>query len=170
MPQGRKTALVIRLTDEERQTLMAWQRSQTIRVGYARRGRIILLLAEGKSITETATMAGSTRRFVYKWVRRFLHYGVEGLAGKPRLRHGPTGLMVIAEESRSQHENKAKALKRIRQALFLHLRDDLTGVTAESLATHPDLADGLPASVTRAHLWPAAGVALRRVRRVTRQP
>ena len=28
-----------------------------------------------------------------------------------RLRHLPSGLLVIAEESRSQHENKAKALK-----------------------------------------------------------
>ena len=42
-----------------------------------------------------------------------------------RLRHLPTGLIVIAEESRSQHENKAKALRRLWHALFLHLRDDL---------------------------------------------
>src|SRR6186997_1344544 len=41
-----------------------------------------------------------------------------------RLRHVPTGLIVIAEESRSQHENKAKALQRIRQALFLKLRGE----------------------------------------------
>src|SRR3712207_4662864 len=40
-----------------------------------------------------------------------------------RLRHLPSGLLVIAEESRSQHENKAKALKRIRQALYLKLRE-----------------------------------------------
>ena len=31
-----------------------------------------------------------------------------------RLRHEPTGLIAIAEESRSQHENKAKAVKRLR--------------------------------------------------------
>src|ERR671930_2398630 len=42
-----------------------------------------------------------------------------------RLRHAPSGLRVIAEESRSQHENRARALKRLRQALFLKLRDDL---------------------------------------------
>jgi hypothetical protein len=82
-----------------------------------------------------------------------------------RLRHGPTGLIVIAEESRSQHENKVKALKRMRQALFLHLRDDLTGISAESLAIHPDLAgtaDGerLPATAKSPQFWPAAGVAL----------
>jgi RF-1 domain len=82
-----------------------------------------------------------------------------------RLRHGPTGILVIAEESRSQHENKAKALKRVRQALYLHLRDDMVGTAPESVAAHPDLAgavaDGrLPPSVKNPHFWPAAGVAL----------
>lgn len=40
-----------------------------------------------------------------------------------RLRHGPTGLIVIAEESRSQHENKARALRRMRFAIALNLRE-----------------------------------------------
>src|SRR5437016_9763886 len=40
-----------------------------------------------------------------------------------RLRHPPTGLIVIAEESRSQHENRARALRRLRQALYLSIRD-----------------------------------------------
>ena len=39
-----------------------------------------------------------------------------------RLRHRPSGLSVIAEESRSQHENRARALKRLRQMLALRLR------------------------------------------------
>src|SRR6266566_6210167 len=42
-----------------------------------------------------------------------------------RLRHLPSGLIVIAEESRSQHENRARALKRMRQALYLKLREEL---------------------------------------------
>src|SRR5262245_52204277 len=42
-----------------------------------------------------------------------------------RLRHLPTGLIVIAEESRSQHENKARAQRRLREALYLQLRDEL---------------------------------------------
>src|SRR5436305_8622931 len=42
-----------------------------------------------------------------------------------RLRHPPTGLIVIAEESRSQHENRARALRRLRQALYLKVRDPL---------------------------------------------
>lgn len=39
-----------------------------------------------------------------------------------RLRHKPTGLSVTATESRSQHENKARAVKRLRERLALDLR------------------------------------------------
>jgi hypothetical protein len=39
-----------------------------------------------------------------------------------RLRHRPTGITVIAEESRSQAENRARALRRLRQALALRVR------------------------------------------------
>src|SRR5262245_935588 len=52
-----------------------------------------------------------------------------------RLRHPPTGLIVIAEESRSQHENRARALRRLRQALFLKIREEAPAV---ELARHPD--------------------------------
>ncbi len=39
-----------------------------------------------------------------------------------RLRHRPSGVIVIAEESRSQHENKARALRRLRKAIALEVR------------------------------------------------
>jgi hypothetical protein len=39
-----------------------------------------------------------------------------------RLRHKPTGLIVIAGESRSQAENRTRALKRLREALALRIR------------------------------------------------
>ncbi len=39
-----------------------------------------------------------------------------------RLRHQQTGLIVTATESRSQHENRARALRRLRRALALHVR------------------------------------------------
>jgi hypothetical protein len=42
-----------------------------------------------------------------------------------RLRHPASGLIVIAEESRSQHENRARALRRLRQAFYLKLRQAL---------------------------------------------
>ena len=83
MPRGRKTAFTICLTPADRQTLLAWQRSTTIPAGRARRGRIILLLADKVSISDIALTVGISRRFVYKWVQRFRTQGIEGLADKP---------------------------------------------------------------------------------------
>src|SRR5947208_16705844 len=79
-----------------------------------------------------------------------------------RLRHLPTGLIVIAEESRSQHENKAKCQQRLRQALFLHVREPV----AEGVVNHPDFApardgDGrLQRGAKDPRFWPAGGVVL----------
>ena len=39
-----------------------------------------------------------------------------------RLTHKPTGLAVVAEESRSQHENRARACRRLKILLALRLR------------------------------------------------
>jgi transposase-like protein len=83
MARGRKTSLTIRLTPAERQTLLAWQRSTSIAAGRARRGRIILFVADGTPISDVAATVGISRRFVYKWVRRFLEKGIEGLTDKP---------------------------------------------------------------------------------------
>jgi transposase len=83
MARGRKTHLTITLTAEERRTLRAWQRSTTIRSGLLRRARMILLLADGMTITDIAAMVGISRRFVYKWAQRFLEQRVEGLIDKP---------------------------------------------------------------------------------------
>src|SRR6266568_9113972 len=82
MARGRKTSLTIRLTPAERQTLLAWQRATTISAGRARRGRIILLVADRVPISHIADTVGISRRFVYKWVQRFLQAGLEGLADK----------------------------------------------------------------------------------------
>jgi transposase-like protein len=83
MARGRTTAITIRLTPAERRTLLAWQRATTIAAGRARRGRIILLVADCMSISDVAATVGISRRFVYKWVQRFLEKGLEGLADKP---------------------------------------------------------------------------------------
>src|SRR5437763_2370806 len=55
-----------------------------------------------------------------------------------RLRHLPSGLIVIAEESRSQHENRARALRRLRQALYLKVRDEIPaeGLQQNGLVMH----------------------------------
>jgi hypothetical protein len=84
-----------------------------------------------------------------------------------RLRHPPSGLLVIAEESRSQHENRARALRRLRQALYLKVRDELAAelLTPEQLAGHEDFraaAAGVGLGVGRKdpRFWPAVGVVL----------
>jgi hypothetical protein len=51
-----------------------------------------------------------------------------------RLRHIPSGLIVIAEESRSQHENKARALRRLHRAVWLELREP---AELDSVLAHP---------------------------------
>ena len=84
MARGRTTSLSVQLTPAERRTLLAWQRSTTtISAGRARRGRIILLLADGVTISDIAATVGISRRFVYKWVQQFQEQGVEGLTDKP---------------------------------------------------------------------------------------
>src|SRR5689334_8779842 len=85
-----------------------------------------------------------------------------------RLRHPASGLSVIAEESRSQHENRARALRRLRQAFYLKLREALEPdeLTPEALAARPDYERARPPdgrlSLGRKdpRFWPAAGVAL----------
>lgn len=80
-----------------------------------------------------------------------------------RLRHRPTGLIVIAEESRSQHENKAKALGRLYKALFLELRDPIAP-TVEAVRSHPDWAvfagGNVHFSAKNPLFWPTAGLVL----------
>jgi hypothetical protein len=80
-----------------------------------------------------------------------------------RIRHLPSGLIVIAEESRSQHENRARALRRLRQSLYLQVRDD---GAPETLASQDDFRTARDAA-GRLHLgrkdprfWPAVGIVL----------
>jgi len=85
-----------------------------------------------------------------------------------RVRHPPSGLIVIAEESRSQHENRALALRRLRQALYLKIRDETPpgSLTAEAVQGRDGYrdargADGrLRLGLKDARFWPAVGVVL----------
>ncbi len=84
MARGRKTSLTIRLTPAQRRTLLLWQRVTTVPAGLARRARMILLLADGMTITDAAATVGLSRRHTYKWIQRFVQEGLEGLEEKPR--------------------------------------------------------------------------------------
>jgi transposase len=104
MARGQKTALMIALTPQERQTLLAWQRSTTITAGLARRGRVMLLLAARVPITDIADTVGVSRRFVYKWAQRFLQDGLEGLVDKPGRGKGrPRSDASLSQEQAHNH-------------------------------------------------------------------
>ena len=81
-----------------------------------------------------------------------------------RIRHPPSGLIVIAEESRSQHENRARALRRLRQAFYLKMREHLPAAGDVGLA--PAIRDcrtnggRLLVGKKDERFWPAAGVVL----------
>ena len=82
MGQGRHTQLQVDLTAEDRSVLESLQRSTTVKAGVARRARIVLLRAEGQSVTSISRTVGLARLFVYKWVERYNRQGVAGLYDK----------------------------------------------------------------------------------------
>jgi Helix-turn-helix domain len=97
MARGRKSTLVIQLSTQEREILERWQRTTTLASGLARRGRIILLLAEGYTQHHVAQVIAVRRSIVRKWAKRFLAQRIAGLhdgrgcglkGGSP---HGPMG-------------------------------------------------------------------------------
>jgi hypothetical protein len=76
-----------------------------------------------------------------------------------RLRHRPSGLLVIAEESRSQHENRERALRRLRQRFYLQVREPFPPAAGEAvLAAVP--AHRLKLGRKDERFWPAVGLVL----------
>jgi hypothetical protein len=76
-----------------------------------------------------------------------------------RLRHPPSGLLVIAEESRSQHENKARALQRLRQRLYLKWREPFPP-PADPMAMAAVPEHQLKLGRKDERYWPTVGLAL----------
>jgi hypothetical protein len=81
---GRKSPLLIGLEPTEQAELGHLVRSSTVPNGLAQRARIILQLAAGVSITQTARQVGVQRRIVRFWGQRFCQHRLPGLADLPR--------------------------------------------------------------------------------------
>lgn len=81
--RGRKTPLELILTTEQEQELVRYIRNRNMKAGIVRRARIILLVAQTRSITDTAKKIGLNRRIVRYWVSRFIADGFQGLEDRP---------------------------------------------------------------------------------------
>ena len=80
-----RTASVIELTDEQRQQLQRWVRSNTASVRLARRAKIILLAAEGMDNRQIAQELDVGRIQVGRWRERFVEGGLAAIeADLPR--------------------------------------------------------------------------------------
>lgn len=84
-----------------------------------------------------------------------------------RIRHLPSSLIVIAEESRSQHENRARAFRRLRAAFYLKVREpiaaeELNRETLSKRSGFPQVEEGGRLRVGRKQpeFWPTAGLVL----------
>jgi hypothetical protein len=87
--RGRKSALIVILTDAEYQQLRTWSRSTTTAVGLVRRADAVLAVHTGQTIKQAAHTAGLSEPHTRKWVKRFLDRRLAGLQdlarpGRPR--------------------------------------------------------------------------------------
>lgn len=78
-----------------------------------------------------------------------------------RIIHRPTGIIVIANESRSQHENRERALTRLRKALALRVRHPVPeGEVPDAIVSALDKGGRLKLGQRDARYLPAASLVL----------
>jgi transposase len=76
--------MALTLTDDERSELERRVRSRKIRAEDARRGQVILMLANGESFTAITASVGCYPDYVSRWKQRFEAERVAGLRAKYR--------------------------------------------------------------------------------------
>ena len=74
----------IPVSEEQKQELLAMQRSTKIEKRYSQRAAVILLSAEGKTVDYIIEHSGLSRPVVNKWRQRFRKSGMAGLQDAPR--------------------------------------------------------------------------------------
>jgi transposase len=77
-------AVLIELTEGEREQLVSWSRRHTSAQALALRSRIVLAAAEGLKNTEIAERLAVKRSTVSKWRTRFAEDRLDGLVDEPR--------------------------------------------------------------------------------------
>ena len=81
---SRTSPLTVVLSQQERTELEARARRYSLPYREVVRARIILLAADGVPVEEIAHRLDTPREVVWKWRKRFLEEGLEGLAERPR--------------------------------------------------------------------------------------
>ena len=76
--RSRKCALVVILTDAERQQPEAWACSTTHEIGLVRRNHVILGRHRGLSVKDAVPNAGLSETHARRWIQRFLQQSVPG--------------------------------------------------------------------------------------------
>ena len=74
----------VALSDAEREELLSWTRSPSLKAGLAQRARIVLLADEGVGTNEIVHRVGVSKPTVIAWKRRFAEAGIVGLADRPK--------------------------------------------------------------------------------------
>lgn len=79
-----KTPIQIVLTRDERATLERIIRSTTAPHGAVVRAKLVVLVADGTTLSSVARQVGLRRRIVHKWATRFVKLRLAGLEDRPR--------------------------------------------------------------------------------------
>jgi transposase len=72
------------LTPAEREQLVSWTRSPSLKAGLAQRARVVLLAADGIGTSEIVRRVGVSKPTVIGWRRRFAAEGIAGLDDRPK--------------------------------------------------------------------------------------
>src|SRR4029450_2464090 len=72
------------LTHGDREELLSWTRSPSLKAGLAQRARVVLLAADGVGTGEIVRRVGLSKPAVIGWKRRFAAEGIAGLDDRPK--------------------------------------------------------------------------------------
>jgi transposase len=68
----------------DREVLLSWTRSPSLRAGLAQRARVVLLAADGVGTAEIVRRVGLSKPAVIGWKRRYAAEGIAGLDDRPK--------------------------------------------------------------------------------------
>jgi transposase len=74
----------VQVPDRDRELLVSWTRSPSVRAGLAQRARVILLAADGVGTNEIVRRVGLSKPAVIGWKRRYAVEGIAGLDDRPK--------------------------------------------------------------------------------------